>query len=349
MLHTNRERILLATSRPASGIVKPAWYEHFVENKEQYYRTFHIPKRELARAMRRGLKLWYPRDRIPESELSKWRQISAPIECLREAQEELVTALYKRRASKFDFCIRKRNRHQAIEALAGKRIVIAADIKDAFPSTKKRKIQHVLRREKFTDRDIEIISELGTFQGCLPQGSPCSPVLLNLCRKALDYRLNGIISKHRRNGGLVVYVDNYYFYSDDPEMNNDIPIYKSVARREGYELPDKKIYVMRKGSRQGGLGLVASVRGDGTTCVQPPRKERRRMKAILRNGVTRKREGQEPWPDLTIDVVRGMVECFKGSVHYMPFLHVLHEIEGRIHDSDAVFSPWAASMIAQGE
>jgi hypothetical protein len=303
----------------------PDWYESFLQDKSNYYKTYWIPKRELARRLAGGEELRYSRKRIPESQRHLWRKISAPTDELRQVQVEIRKRLYHRRPSKFDCCVRNRNRFMANEVIAGKKVIIAVDIKDAFPSTNSRMILSTLEREKFDFDERKRLMELATVGWCLPQGSPCSPVLLNLVRKRLDYRMAGYIKK-RYNGVMSVYVDNYYFASDDPEMPKCIPVLKNMMKACGYTANEKKIYIMRKGGRQGGLGLVASVRQDGTKVVQPPREYRNRLRAVLHNGVKRVREGGAPWPDLGVDRVRGMIENCKGSIHYPRFRAQMDEI-----------------------
>jgi hypothetical protein len=246
---------------------------------------------------------------------------------LAQAQKDIQRALYRRRPSKFDYCVRHKNRFMANEVFAGKKIIIAIDIKDAFPSTKPHMIRDALTKEHFDWDEIERIITIGTKEGCLPQGSPCSPALLNIVRKRLDYRLAGFIKK-RYNGVMSVYVDNYYFASDDPTMQKCIPAIKNMMRACHLRANEDKIYIMRSGGRQGGLGLVASVRPDGSKVVQPPREYRNRLRAIMHNGQINRKAGLDPWPDLSVARVRGMIENCKGSIYYPRFRAQMDEILG---------------------
>jgi hypothetical protein len=330
LLEKNNKKIRMACMIGDNSISRPIWFDDFVRNKASYYKSFYIPKKELRKQISAGYKPEYSSTRIPESKKHLWRKISAPVQCLLEAQRQIMFSLYKRRPSKYDYCVIGKNRYDAMRQVAGYKVIIASDIKDAFPSTSSSKIIQTLRLEGFSGYEINTITELSTLDGVLPQGSPCSPVILNLCRKRLDHRLDGYVKK-MYGGSIAVYVDNYYMGSNNPSFNKCISILKSIADSSGYEFPDKKIHVMRSGGRQHGLGLVTSKIND-KIIVQPDKRYRKRLQAMLHNGLKRKKLGLDPWDDIKYPQIRGMVECFHGSIYYNRFRHMAEMISGKVTD-----------------
>jgi len=311
----DQDLLNLAFTQPKAN-VKPHWYEDFLDDPSNYYRTYYIPKTELRKKLDRGYKLPYPRNRIPASERHLWRQICAPVDILKEVQGSIRDMLYSRSPSVIDHCIRGKNRYTAMRDHAGQKIIIAMDIKDAFPSVSKLMIRHMLISEGFEEEIVELICNLSTLNNQLPQGSPCSPVILNLVRKTLDNRLRSYLESRFADSKTTVYVDNYFISSNNNMMNECIPVLKEIARTEGFIINNRKIYIMRKGRKMGGLGLVVSKQDNGRTTVQPDKKYRDRIRAILHQAKLRVERGEQPQVDFDIPKVRGMIETLKGTVYH---------------------------------
>jgi hypothetical protein len=314
----DKEFLMKMAFEKPQDTIRPPWYDHFIGNKSQYYRTYFIPKTELKKKIDKGYRLPYPKDNIPFSERKNWRKICAPVDLLKETQVKIRDLLYRRKPSKIDCCVKGKNRYDAMRVHAGNPIVLGMDIKDAFPSVGIEMIKIALNTEKFESSDIEFISELSTLNGVLPQGSPCSPALLNIVRKPLDKRLSRYVET-RFNGIVSVYVDNYFISSEYKSMNNAIPAFKDIAKTSGFIMNNNKIYIMRKGNRIGGLGLVISKQPSGIVTVQPNKKYRDKIRAILHQALRRLESGNLPRLDFDLDQIKGMVETTKGSVYYGKF------------------------------
>lgn len=344
--------------RRPTGILRPSWYAEFLSDPNQFYRTYYIPKTEMQKKMAGGYRPPYPRSNIPASEIHLWRKISAPIDPLKEAQKNVANALYSRSPSPYDYCVRGRNRYMAMSAHANFSIIIALDIKDAFPSTTTEMVRRALTAERFNEDDVDYICNIAMHKGSLPQGSPASPILLNLARKRMDHRIGRYV-KARYKGNTTVYVDNYFISSNDTDMNKGIPSLKEIATQEEFNLNNKKIYIMRKGRRMSGLGLVVSHkpvseadvlitegvvtrdlgyiyrpgRGYGRNVehfvpvVQPSKRDRDRIRAILHQAEKRLESGEYPQPGFNLLRVKGLVETCNGSVYYSRFKDQLSRIE----------------------
>lgn len=114
----------------------------------------------------------------------------------------------------------------------------------------------------------------------LAQGAPCSPGLANLAAFQLDLRL----AHAARSVGA-----SYGRYADDLVFSGDLAFERRVARfeplvgaiafEEGFRVNHRKTRVMRRGTQQRLLGLVANER------PAVSRAEREQLEAILTNAV----------------------------------------------------------------
>jgi hypothetical protein len=114
----------------------------------------------------------------------KYRTITAPNEQLKKAQSDFSEYLYSKYESLF-----KSNKHitgfvpeMSIKDNSNlhlnKEWVVNIDIKDFFPSIS----AEVIKEYMFKDLNLQTdkIIDLCCYEGALPQGSPCSPIIANL-------------------------------------------------------------------------------------------------------------------------------------------------------------------------
>jgi hypothetical protein len=91
-------------------------------------------------------------------------------------------------------------------AHAGAAVIVAADIKDFFGSTRRWRIAKWWKLQGYTDDETQLLTRLTTHNDCLPQGAPTSPTLSNLVNVELDTVLDQIT---RQSAGT------YTRYADD--------------------------------------------------------------------------------------------------------------------------------------
>jgi hypothetical protein len=171
-------------------------------------------------------------------------------------------------------------------------IVINIDLKDFFGSVSSDRVYQCWHRLGWDVETSIILKNICCYKGSLPQGSPTSPALSNLCNELLDARLEGLA---RRNKG------QYTRYSDDLTFSFSNPyIHKrgvleqihQILTSEGYEIQKKKrIRVQRSHHRQTTTGLVVNSK------VNLPREMRRRIRAMRHHsskGILSEKDTQRP-------------------------------------------------------
>lgn len=149
--------------------------------------------------------------------------------------------------------------------------------------------------------------------GVLPQGAPTSPAISNLICRALDARLEGLA---RRSGGT------YTRYADDltfsfPAADLDLARFRwwvdQICQQEGFLVNQRKFRVIRRSQRQTVTGIVVN------DSLRIPRRERRRLRAILHNCRVHGIDSQRPGNP-------GFGSHLRGLVSY---IQMVHPEEGR--------------------
>ena len=219
----------------------------------------------------------YESFKIPKKNGRGRRDINAPDHSLKALQRSIYHRLLKRL-----------HIHQAATAyIPGKSIfdnalphvrqevVINIDLKDFFGSVKSDK---VYRYWHLLGWDVEtsiILKNICCYKGSLPQGSPTSPALSNLCNQLLDARLEGMARKNK--GQYTRYSDDLTFSFSNPYIHRRGILEKvhQILASEGYEIQEKKrIRVQRSHQCQTTTGLVVNDK------VNLPKKVRKRIRAM---------------------------------------------------------------------
>jgi hypothetical protein len=188
---------------------------------------------------------------------------------------------------------------------AGKRVVIRMDLKNFFTSIPAARIHALFTGLGYPSRVAGILSRLCTHrtpgsvlnhqdpasagalswqerqvfrQRHLPQGSPCSPALANLCAYRLDLRLQALAAS--LNAGYSRYADDLAF-SGDGELERAMDRFHvqvaAIALEEGFSVNTRKTRMMRSGARQQVTGIVVNRHPN------IPRQEFDNLKAALTN------------------------------------------------------------------
>jgi retron-type reverse transcriptase len=116
----------------------------------------------------------------------------------------------------------------------GANAILCIDLKDFFPSIESKHVYNVFKAVGYNSLVSTILTNICTYEGTLPQGSPTSPKLANLVAWKLDLRIQGYVGKR----GII-----YTRYADDITFSSLSP------RKLPEILPFVKKLLLKKGSR----------------------------------------------------------------------------------------------------
>lgn len=161
----------------------------------------------------------------------------------------------------------------------GKSIVVRIDLKDFFPTITHRQARQAFQHLGYPFAVANLMANLCTFGGVLPQGAATSPALANLVCHTLDERLYRLSLAWRCR--YTRYADDLVFSSRNEQFPALIPFIKSVIAEEGFVVNEDKVRVMRRGNRQQVTGLVVNEKPNLS------RQHRRQLRAMAHRFATR--------------------------------------------------------------
>jgi len=169
------------------------------------------------------------------------RLIDAPRPLLRELQSKVARYLCTR-YSPPDTChsyIRGKSVRSAMLPHLGLKHHIITDLKGFFPSISNRTVYQVFKQLGFTPDTARTLTQICTFNGSLPQGSPASPVLSNLAARQLDKSLRTFAANHELK--LSRYGDDVIL-SASTNISNLLPAVKNLMKSAGFRFNDRKCH-----------------------------------------------------------------------------------------------------------
>jgi RNA-directed DNA polymerase len=176
----------------------------------------------------------------------KKRAICAPdsrLKMLQRKMAQLLNQLYPVRKPVHGFVPNRSVKSNAISHL-GKNYVINVDLKDFFPSITQRRIYFLLQKIGLGKRVSEIIAIICSYEGCLPQGAPSSPVLSNMVCFRLDREL---MQFARENHAIYTrYADDITFSSYRPPVGFFIPPMPSSGRFSSESLTAQLVKIIER-------------------------------------------------------------------------------------------------------
>ncbi len=233
-----------ALKKKKKPITSTKFFE-IIENKEAFYKNFSLPKKN-----------------------GKKRSINEPLYELKEIQRYLNQILsLKFYSSNPHKCINgfvlNRGIRTNAEPHIGKKYLLNMDILDFFGSINAQKVQKYLSYSPFkisrTNRVNKIISDLVTFKGGLPQGSPTSPIISNIVCKDFDFAMLMLAKKYKLK---------YSRYADDISFSTNQEIdFKSFENtvtqkcfKHGFKVNKKKSRLLHANQRQSVTGIVTNTK-----------------------------------------------------------------------------------------
>lgn len=206
------------------------------KHSDKYYKTYTIPKKS-----------------------GKPRTISQPSKRLKGLQawilENILNKLKVSNSCK-GFEIGSSTASNA-EPHRGANTVLTIDLKDFFPTVTHKQVFNVFKAVGYNSTIAIIFTNICTFEEALPQGSPCSPKLANLCAWQLDVRIQGYVGKRGIN--YTRYADDLSFSGLSPvKVVQILPMIKTIVEDESFKINPSKTRIAGSSRAKVVTGLVLS-------------------------------------------------------------------------------------------
>ena len=214
-----------------------------VQARREAYRQFHIPKKSGGE-----------------------RVITAPDGELKDILTTLafiLSELYVPTSNAMAF-IRGRSVADNARAHVEHHYVLNLDLKDFFTTITALDVERGLNRigvSPLVSRDLASICTYPVYdnqkiQNVLPQGSPASPIISNICAMALDRRLEGLARRfhmtYTRYADDMTFSSNHNVYRDGGDFMSEL---NRIISECGFTVNPSKTRLQKRGARQEVTGL----------------------------------------------------------------------------------------------
>lgn len=206
------------------------------KHSDKYYKTYTIPKKS-----------------------GKFRTICQPCKNLKGLQSWLLVNILNRLKVSNSCKGFEKGSSTADNAAPhkGANILLTIDLQDFFPTVKREQVYNIFKAIGYNNTIATILTNICTFDGVLPQGSPCSPKLANLATWALDMRIQGYVGKRGIN--YTRYADDLSFSGLNPDkVVKIIPMIKSIVEDENFKINPDKTRIAGSARAKKVTGLVIS-------------------------------------------------------------------------------------------
>lgn len=201
------------------------------------------------------------------------RVISAPMSELKDIQKKLAVALWTQQQIVWEQKNIYPNISHAFEKNKSiftnakihrnKRFILNIDLENFFDSFHFGRVRGYFEKNSEFKLPIDIatiIAQLSCYNGKLPQGSPCSPIITNLICQVLDMRILKIAKKHKLD--YTRYADDLTFSTNDKIFLDDHEHFlhkiEKVIEHSGFKVNEKKTRLLFRDSRQEVTGLIVN-------------------------------------------------------------------------------------------
>ncbi len=180
---------------------------------------------------------------IPKKDGTK-REINAPCMSLKVLQRWILqNILYKVRLSQYSVGFTKNEKGsplvQCAERHKNNLYILKMDLKDFFPSVKRYRIYNQFLQLGYNTYASNLLANICTLHGSLPQGAVTSSCLANLVCYKMDIRIAGYCNK--RDITYTRYADDLTFSCDNRDVLRNIHgMVKKIVKDEGFIINEKK-------------------------------------------------------------------------------------------------------------
>jgi len=119
----------------------------------------------------------------------------------------------------------------------GKKFIFTTDLKDFFPSIRHQQVFEMFRSFNFSPTIARILTQLTTYKGKLPQGTPTSPTLANLVFVKTGKKLQDFAGNHQIT--FTSFVDDLTF-SAPADIKNKISSIIDTIQLDGFKISHNK-------------------------------------------------------------------------------------------------------------
>lgn len=173
-----------------------------------------------------------------------YREINAPCMSLKMVQKWILQdILYKVRVSEYSFGFIKNSKGSPLVRCAERHrnnlYILKMDLKDFYPSISRNKIFIQFLELGYNTYAANLLTNLCTLEGKLPQGAVTSPYLANLVCYRMDIRIAGYCNK--RDITYTRYADDLTFSCDNRDvLRNLYGMIKKIVEDEGFYINQRK-------------------------------------------------------------------------------------------------------------
>lgn len=244
----------------------------------------------LAEATRITEKLLYflskedAKDRYVSFKISKkdgsLREINAPCMSLKTIQKWILqNILYKVRVSQYSFGFKKSSEGsplvQCAERHRNNLYILKMDLKDFYPSIRREKIFSQFLQLGYNMYASNLLTNICTLHGKLPQGAVTSPYLANLVCYRMDIRIAGYCNK--RDITYTRYADDLTFSCDNRDaLRNIYGMIKKIIEDEGFAINQKKTQFLTPKIHKKIVGITVN---DGL--LKAPKEMKKSVRAMI--------------------------------------------------------------------
>lgn len=227
-----------------------------IVSKNQVSHLLGRPWREVEAIAETAGRYYEPFDHRRVRGRGKWRHIDNPTGELKTIQGRIYQRILLpvQLPETITGGVRGRSVRDHAAPHVGQPALVTIDLRACFPSIDHRAVHRVYRGLGCSPTIARTLTQLTTFQGCLPQGAPTSPALANLVLLDLHVELQQIA----RERGLVLtqYVDDIAM-SGAGAQDAIEPVIQAIMRH-GHSVSRRKVEVAHAGLQQRVTGTVVN-------------------------------------------------------------------------------------------
>lgn len=168
---------------------------------------------------------------------------------------------------------------QLMKEHVDQKVVIRIDMSNFFPNIKRQKLYKILRSRGFSLDATQVILQLTTYQGGLPQGAPTST---QLARLAINAPIRHIKNLFKFPVKITVWVDDIVISGPTSIVNHIDTIY-CILIRHGFFINKDKTAIMYSKDEQSALGIRVDHQ-----CLEPDSSFMKKYRAAVAEGISAK-------------------------------------------------------------